>query len=87
VRAPPAAPPPLPYTPPLRAPLVIGVRGKGDTPESSDGIVPYWSSSLGPVESEKIVPAGHSVQDSPECAEEVKRILRLHLSEAGRPTP
>jgi len=76
-----------PFRERLKIHSVIGDRGKGDTPESSDGIVPYWSSSLRPVESEKIVPAGHSVQDSPECAEEVKRILRLHLSEAGRPTP
>jgi hypothetical protein len=76
-----------PFRERLKIHSVIGDRGKGDTPESSDGIVPYWSSSLRSVESEKIVPAGHSVQDSPECAEELKRILRLHLSEGGRPTP
>jgi hypothetical protein len=49
--------------------------------------VPYWSSRLQGVESEVIVPAGHSVQNSPECATEVKRILKLHLNGAGRPTP
>lgn len=57
---------------------VIGDRGKGDSPDSSDGVVPYWSSHIS-WGSEKIVPAGHSVQDAPETAEEVKRILKEHL--------
>jgi hypothetical protein len=58
---------------------VIGDRGKGDTPNSSDGVVPYWSSHVTPVTSEKIVPSNHSVPDNPEAAEELKRILKLHL--------
>jgi len=58
---------------------VIGDRGKGDTPNSSDGVVPYWSSHVAPVASEKIVPSSHSVPDNPEAAEELKRILKLHL--------
>ncbi len=58
---------------------IIGDRGKGDTPNSSDGVVPYWSSHVQPVASEKIVPSNHSVPDSPEAAEELKRILKLHL--------
>lgn len=58
---------------------IIGDRGKGDTPKSSDGIVPYWSSHIKPVASELIVPSGHSVQENPQSAEEVKRILKLHL--------
>ena len=58
---------------------IIGDRGKGDTPDSSDGVVPYWSSHVTPVASEKIVPSNHSVPDSPEAAEELKRILKLHL--------
>lgn len=77
----------VPFRPGLKIHSVIGDRGKGNTPDSSDGIVPYWSSHLGAVESEVIVPAGHSVQNSPECATEVKRILKLHLNGAGRPTP
>lgn len=59
---------------------VIGDRGKGDTPNSSDGVVPYWSSHITPVASEKIVPSNHSVPDNPEAAEELKRILKLHLN-------
>ncbi|MBC8127584.1 MAG: alpha/beta hydrolase, partial [Gloeobacteraceae cyanobacterium ES-bin-144] len=36
---------------------VIGDRGKGNTPNSSDGVVPYWSSHITPVASELIVPS------------------------------
>lgn len=62
---------------------IIGDRGKGNTPQSSDGVVPYWSSHVKPVVSEKIVPSGHGVPDNPEAAEELKRILLLHLKETG----
>ena len=58
---------------------IIGDRGRGDTPESSDGVVPYWSSHLNPVASETIVPSNHSVQEHPDAAKELKRILLLHL--------
>lgn len=62
---------------------VIGDRGKNNTPCSSDGIVPYWSSHLGWSRSEKIVPHDHSVQDDPATAVEVNRILKLHLTETA----
>jgi hypothetical protein len=58
---------------------IIGDRGKGDTPDSSDGVVPYWSSHVTPVASEKIVPSNHGVPDNSEAAEELKRILKQHL--------
>jgi hypothetical protein len=58
---------------------IVGDRGKGDTPNSSDGVVPYWSSHITPVASEVVVPSGHSVQDNPNSATELKRILKLHL--------
>ncbi len=38
---------------------IVGDRGKGDTPDSSDGVVPYWSSHLDGAASEKIVPSSH----------------------------
>ncbi|MEO7099543.1 MAG: hypothetical protein ABI162_09300 [Luteolibacter sp.] len=60
---------------------IIGDRGKGDTPNSSDGIVPYWSSHVEPVASELIVPSNHGVPDNAEAAAEVKRILKLHLED------
>lgn len=58
---------------------IIGDRGRDNTPNSSDGVVPYWSSHVEPVASEKIVPCNHSVPDNPEAAEELNRILKLHL--------
>jgi pimeloyl-ACP methyl ester carboxylesterase len=62
---------------------IIGDKGDGDTPESSDGVVPYWSSHIEPVASELIVPSNHSVPNNPEAADEIKRILFLHLKEEG----
>ncbi|MEX1113645.1 MAG: hypothetical protein WEB53_00235 [Akkermansiaceae bacterium] len=58
---------------------VIGDRGRGDLSNSSDGVVPYWSSHVAPVESELIVPSNHGVPDNDRAAAEVKRILKLHL--------
>ena len=58
---------------------IIGDRGKGNTPDSSDGIVAYKSSHLDGASSELIVPTGHGAYESPLAIEEVKRILRLHL--------
>lgn len=57
---------------------IIGDRGRGDTPKSSDGVVPYWSSHIG-WGTETIVPADHSVQDVPETAERLSGILLDYL--------
>ncbi len=69
---------------------IIGDRGRNNSPHSSDGVVPYWSSHI-PWGSECIVPSGHSVQDTKEAAEEMKRILLncLHLPplSSQRPSP
>ena len=61
---------------------IMGDRGKGDTPDSSDGVVPYWSSHLKGAASEKIVPSGHGAHVNPEGIEEVRRILLLNLKES-----
>lgn len=58
---------------------IMGDRGKGDTPNSSDGVVAYWSSHLEGAVSEKIVPSGHGSHENPEGIEEARRILLLHL--------
>ena len=58
---------------------IIGDRGRGDTPNSSDGVVPYWSSHLDGAESEKIVPSGHGANQSPQGIAEVVRILKQHV--------
>jgi pimeloyl-ACP methyl ester carboxylesterase len=71
---------------PMRAPhhSIIGDRGRGDSPNSSDGVVPYWSSHLNSAQSEKIVPGPHGSCELPETIEELKRILHLHLETAKR---
>jgi pimeloyl-ACP methyl ester carboxylesterase len=71
---------------PIRAPhhTILGDRGKGDSPNSSDGIVPYWSSHLDSAQSEKVVPGPHGSCELPETLEELERILHLHLKTAGR---
>jgi pimeloyl-ACP methyl ester carboxylesterase len=58
---------------------IIGDRGRGDTPNSSDGVVPYWSSHLASARSEKIVPTGHEAMDNPHAVEEIRRILLMNL--------
>ena len=55
---------------------IMGDRGRGDTPNSSDGVVPYWSSHLDGAQSELIVPSGHAAPRNPEAIEEVERILK-----------
>jgi len=57
---------------------IIGDRGKGDTPNSSDGVVPYWSSHLDGAASEKIVPSGHAAHEDSEGIREVIRILKAY---------
>jgi pimeloyl-ACP methyl ester carboxylesterase len=54
---------------------IIGDRGRGDTPNSSDGVVPYWSSHLGGAQSERIVPSDHGAHQNKQGMEEVHRIL------------
>jgi len=58
---------------------IIGDRGRGDTPNSSDGVVPYWSSHLDGAQSELIVPGPHGSFALPQTIAELKRILRLDL--------
>lgn len=62
---------------------IIGDRGRGDSPNSSDGVVPFSSSHLSTAESELIVPGPHGSYDLPETINELERILQLHLKSAG----
>jgi hypothetical protein len=71
----------LPVAPGVPFHSIIGDRGRGDTPDSSDGVVAYWSSHMEGAASEKIVPANHGAHQNPEAIKEVKRILQLHLRE------
>ncbi len=55
---------------------ILGDRGEHDSPNSSDGVVAYFSSHQDGAKSELIVPYWHSyVQRCPESIAEVKRIL------------
>ncbi len=66
----------LPLAPGIPYNSIIGDRGKGDTPNSSDGVVAYWSSHLNGAQSELIVPTNHGAEHSPEGIAEVRRILK-----------
>ena len=59
---------------------IIGDRGRGNTPNSSDGVVPYWSSHLEGAKSELIVGSGHDAQTNPEAIKEVGRILKVNVA-------
>ena len=59
---------------------IIGNRGKpGPLAESSDGVVPYWSSHLDGAKSECIVSGPHGSCELPQTIAELDRILRLNL--------
>ena len=58
---------------------IIGDETDGPIEESTDGIVPYWSSHLPGAERELIIPSGHSVQETPKAILEIRAILKEHL--------
>jgi hypothetical protein len=74
----------LPITRGIPYDSIMGDRGRGNTPNSSDGIVPYWSSHLDGAQSELIVDSGHNAQSNPEAIHEVARILKENLAVASR---
>jgi hypothetical protein len=67
---------------------IIGNRGRpGPLADSSDGVVPYWSSHLDGAQSECIVPGPHGSCQLPQTIAELDRILRLHLGiSSSKPT-
>ncbi|MES2922651.1 MAG: alpha/beta fold hydrolase [Verrucomicrobiota bacterium] len=70
---------------PMTAPYhtIAGDQGKGNTPNSSDGVVNYWSSHVNKSQSELIVPGPHGSCELPETLTELRRILHLHLKQNG----
>lgn len=68
----------IPITPGIPYYTIVGDRGKGDTPNSSDGVVAYWSSHLDGARSEFIAPCDHSSPLNPEAIAEVHRLLKLN---------
>src|SRR5215831_4912532 len=70
----------LPITPGIPYHSIMGDRGRGDTPNSSDGVVPYWSSHLPGAKSELIVNSDHGAQYNQQAIREVERILKKNLT-------
>jgi pimeloyl-ACP methyl ester carboxylesterase len=70
----------LPITRGIPYHSIMGDRGRGNTPNSSDGIVPYWSSHLEGAKSELIVNSNHGAQYNPQAIREVERILKENLT-------
>jgi pimeloyl-ACP methyl ester carboxylesterase len=68
-----------PTTPGIPFHTIEGDRGRGDAPNSSDGVVPYWSSHFPGARSELIVPSNHSAPRNRQAIAEVRRILKLHI--------
>jgi pimeloyl-ACP methyl ester carboxylesterase len=68
----------IPMTPGVPYHTIIGDRGRGDSPNSSDGTVPYWSSHMQGAATEDIVPSNHSAHQDPHAIAEVLRILKSH---------
>lgn len=54
-----------------------------DTKLMSDDIVSYESAYLEGAVSSKVIKGGHSIQETPEAVLELRRILKLHLTELG----
>jgi pimeloyl-ACP methyl ester carboxylesterase len=73
----------LPITPGIPYHSIMGDRGRGDTPNSSDGVVPYWSSHLQGARSELIVNSDHGAQYNPQAIREVERILKRNLGHSN----
>jgi pimeloyl-ACP methyl ester carboxylesterase len=67
---------------PIKVPFhsIIGNLGEDDGVDSSDGVVPYYSSHLEGAESETIIPAGHDLITNPATISEIKRILEENLT-------
>jgi pimeloyl-ACP methyl ester carboxylesterase len=66
----------LPVAPQIPFHTIEADRGRGDAPNSNDGMVAYWSSHLDGAQSEKIIPSNHAAQVHPDGIAEVRRILR-----------
>src|SRR5207247_7126218 len=71
----------LPMTPGVPYHTIIGDRGRGDSPNSSDGVVPYWSSHMNGAKTENIVPSNHSAHQNPQAIDDVLHILKQYAKQ------
>lgn len=63
---------------------VVGIRDASDPTDSSDGVVPFWSSHLDGASSEWAVPGNHIVHAHPAGIAAIKQVLRDHLDASAR---
>ncbi|WP_347455741.1 alpha/beta hydrolase [Acinetobacter thermotolerans] len=63
--------------------IMGNTTGTKDKDVMTDDVVPYRSAHLDGALSEEIIKGGHSIQETPEAVLELRRILRLHLTELG----
>ena len=63
--------------------IMGNITNSNDPDIMTDGIVPYRSSHLDGAVSEKIIKGGHSIHETPEAVLELRRILKLHLTDHG----
>lgn len=61
--------------------IIGNITDSNDINIITDGVVPYKSAHLDGAISEKILKGGHSIQETPEAVLELRRILRLHLTQ------
>lgn len=67
---------------PYHSIIAVGRRGeKHELEETDDGLVSYKSAHLEGAASELIIPGPHNIFDHEDTIAEVKRILKLHLTE------
>jgi pimeloyl-ACP methyl ester carboxylesterase len=73
----------LPFAQGLHIHSIVAIQGSGPVASGDDGMVEYSSAHLEEAESEFIVRSGHSVQNAPAAALELRRILLEHLRGKG----
>jgi len=62
---------------------IIATRNMDKPEKADDGVVAYGSAHIDGVESEILVPSGHSCQSHPRTLLELRRILRRHIGVEG----
>jgi pimeloyl-ACP methyl ester carboxylesterase len=70
----------IPPAPGIFVHSIIPIDGDEEPPDGDDGVVAYESAHVDYGASEFIVRSRHSCQHTPECIEEVRRILHEHLA-------
>ncbi|WP_338152559.1 alpha/beta hydrolase [Paraburkholderia monticola] len=65
--------------------IIARRRENGPLEDSNDGVVPYRSAHLAGALSEKVIVAGHSVQETPQAILEIRRILHEDIAQLAEP--